>query len=195
MKKTIAVAAAVLAAGTALAQGQQRAARGSATANVGGKQVAVDYGRPALKGRALSELLAQLPEDGIWRAGDNEVTTLTSAGDLMVGASKVPAGKYSVYVHIPKSGDWSLVLNRDLGIALGKIWAAAPPAMAERPWPRLDGYQNVLAQEAARAAMKPGPAGASVDLFTIALAEAKDGAALSMAWGDKSYSLELKPAR
>jgi len=125
--------------------------------------VSVDYGRPALKGRALQELLKQLPEDHIWRAGENEVTTLTAGSDILVGGKKVPAGKYSLYVHIPESGDWALVLNRDLGIALKKIWSAAPPAMAERPWPRLDGYtKNVADQEVARAAMKPGSVSAPV---------------------------------
>jgi hypothetical protein len=180
----------------AIAQAPQRVARETATGTVGGKKVSIDYGRPALKGRALSALLSQLPDDRIWRAGENEVTTLTSEGDLMVGAKKVPAGKYSVYVHIPATGDWSLVLNSDPGIELVKIYAAAPPAVANHLWPRLDGYtKNVADKEVARAAMKANPAGAPVDTFTVSFTPVKDASTLTMAWGDKSYSLDLKPAK
>jgi len=32
-------------------------------------------------------------------------------------------------------------------------------------------------------------------VFTIAMAEQKDGATLTLSWADKSYSLDLKPAR
>lgn len=197
MKRAIAIAAATLGlAGMAWAQGQGREARGMAAATVGGKKLSIDYGRPALKGRALGELLKQLPDDRIWRAGENEVSTLTTEADLTVGGKKVPAGTYSVYVHIPESGDWSLVLNKDLGIPLKKIWAAAPPAVAEKPWPRLDGYtQNVAGQEALRAPMKPGAPTAPVDVFTIALAQAGAGAKLTMSWADKSYSIDLMPAK
>lgn len=196
MRKANAAVVVLAMAGTVWAQGQGRQARGEAAASVGGKKVSIDYGRPALKGRALGELLKQLPDDRIWRAGENEVTTLTTAGDLQVGGKKVAAGTYSVYVHIPESGDWSLVLNKDLGIALKKIWSAAPPAMAERPWPRLDGYtEHVADQEVLRASMQPGSAATPVDVFTVTLAEAAGGAKLTMAWGDKSYSVDLKPAR
>src|SRR5262245_21121406 len=99
MNKRIAVAAVLVAvAGLASAQGQKPVDRGVATATVGGKKVSIDYGRPALKGRAMGELLKQLPPDKIWRAGENEVTMLSSEGDLMIGGKKVAAGKYSVYV-------------------------------------------------------------------------------------------------
>lgn len=180
----------------AIAQAPQRVPRETASGSVAGKKVSIDYGRPALKGRALGDLLAKLPEDRIWRAGENEVTILTTEADLMVGAKKVPAGKYSVYVHIPAAGDWSLVLNSDLGIELIKIYKAAPPAVADHFWPRLDGYtKNVADKEIARAAMKANAGSALADTFTVSFAPAKDASTLTMAWGDKSYSLDLKPAK
>src|SRR5512139_751284 len=97
-------------AASALAQNP----RGSAAAQVGGKKVTIDYGRPALKGRSLDELLKQLPADRMWRAGENQVSTLTTEGDLMIGGTKVAAGKYSLYVHAGEGNAWSLVLNKDL---------------------------------------------------------------------------------
>ena len=205
MRTTVAtLTAALAAAGLASAQApQQRVPRESVSANVGGKKVEISYGRPALKGRTLADLTKQLPEDKIWRAGENEVTTLKSEGDLMIGSKRVPAGSYSVYVHIPEKGDWALVLNTDPGIEVGKLLqilrpgsAPLPPERASRLWPRLDGYtKNVADKEVVRASMKPGTVSAPADAFTIALVEGKAAATLIMSWADKSYSIDLKPAK
>jgi hypothetical protein len=196
MNKRIALAAlAVSFASWAFAQGQKPQPRGAATATIGGKKVAIDYGRPALKGRNMGELLKQLPPDRIWRAGENDVTTLSSEADLTIGGKKVAAGKYSVYVHAPEAGDWSLILNSDPGIALIKLWDKAPASEANKPWPRLDGYDKVKDKEILRAAMKASAAPAPVEVFTMNLAPAAGGATLSLAWGDKSWSLDVKAAK
>lgn len=191
MKMHVALAALVAVAGLAGAQGQKREPRGTATATVNGKKVTIEYGRPALKGRSAAELLKQLPPDKIWRAGENDVTTLTTDTDLLIGGKRVPAGKYSVYVHAPDKGDWSLVLNGDPGIALIELWDKAPASEANKPWPRLDGYDKVKDKEVVRAAMKSSPASPPVEVFTINLAPA----ALTLAWGDKTWSADVKPAK
>jgi len=187
----VAVAAFAMAA-SALAQGTPR---GNATATVGGRKVTLDYGRPALKGRSLDELLKQLPPDRMWRAGENQVTTLTCEGELLVGGKKVPAGKYSVYVHAGEGDAWDFVLNKDPGVPLGKIWDKAPDNMKNEPWPHLEGYSNILATEVARVPMKSGKAAPSVDPFTISLAPAGAGATLTLAWEDRSWSIDLKAAK
>jgi hypothetical protein len=197
MKTPIAVTAAALAllAASADAQ-QQRVPRETVKATVAGKNVTIDYGRPQLKGRALAELLKQLPADRIWRAGENEVTSFTSEADLSIGGKRVAAGKYSLYVHIPETGDWSLVLNADPGVPLKQIFPQAPPSRAEALWPRLDGYEKISEKEVVRAAMKAAPAPpAPVEAFTIAFGEAKDGAALTMSWGSQAWTLELRAAK
>jgi hypothetical protein len=170
--------------------------RGSAKLALGGKEITIDYGRPALKGRSMDALLAKLPPDRIWRAGDNQVTTLTTEGNVMVGDKEVAAGKYSVYVHIPQEGDWSLVLNTDPGIELIKIYAKAPESVAHALWPRLDGYtKNIADKEVARIPMKKESLSAPVDLFTIALEPEGKAGVLKMSWGDSSYSVDIKPAK
>jgi hypothetical protein len=189
-----AIVAGALLAG-AVASAQDSAPRGTASATINSKKVTIDYGRPALKGRKLDALLAQLSEDRIWRAGENEVTTLTTETDLMIGGKRVPAGKYSVYVHAPATGDWSLVLNKDPGIALVKLWAQAPPARAQALWPRLDGYKNVADKEVVRAAMKSGKPASTVEQFTIDLAPAAGGATLTLSWGDRKWALDLEAAK
>jgi hypothetical protein len=196
MAKTAVVAVATLAlAAAALAQEGQGQPRGSATATVAGKKVSVDYGRPALKGRSLDELLKQLPADRIWRAGENQVTTLTTEGPITVGGTKVPAGKYSVYVHAGEGNAWDLILNKDPGVPLGKIWDKAPDNMKNEPWPHLEGYKAIEASELVRAKMTAAKAAAPADVFTITLAQAGKGADLTMAWGSQAWAIALQPAK
>lgn len=197
LRTAMAAVAAVTVAGMALAQQQeQRQPRGSATASVGGKAVSVDYGRPALKGRSLDELLKQLPADRIWRAGENQVTTLTTGGPLSVGGTTVPAGKYAVYVHAGEGNAWALVLNKDPGVPLGKIWDQAPDNMKNEPWPNLaGGYKGIEASEVARAKMTAAKAAAPADVFTISLTPSGTGADLTMAWGTQAWTVALQPAK
>ncbi len=170
-------------------------ARGKASAAVGGKMVTIDYGRPALKGRTLDDLFKELPADRVWRAGQNQVTTLTTDGDIMVGNTRVPAGKYSVYVYVPQTGDWSLILNKDQGIDLIRIWPKAPANVAHEPWPYYENYtEKIGKQEVARIPMKGEKLSTSADPFTIELQPAKSGAVLKMSWGDRSCSVNITPA-
>jgi hypothetical protein len=186
---------AVTVATTALAQ-QQRAPRGSATASVGGKSVAVDYGRPALKGRTLETLMKDLPADRIWRAGEQQVTTVAFEGDVTVGGTKVPAGKYSLYVHAGEGARWDLVLNKDLGVPLGQIWAQAPEAMKNEPWPHYTNYSaEIRDKELARIPLTAAKPAAPADLFTIAFAPSGKGSTMTLAWGDQAWSTEVQPAK
>ena len=186
-----ALAAALCLAATGFAQGNNP--RGTAVGTVGSKKVTIDYGRPALKGRSLDELLKQLPEDRMWRAGENQVTTLTTEGDIRIGGKKIAAGKYSVYVNAPASGDWSIAINSDLGQPLVKLWDKAPDNMKNEPWPHLEGYKNIVAKELARAPMKSGKASPAAELFTIDMKPAGKGSTLILSWGDRSWSLDVQP--
>jgi hypothetical protein len=187
----LAVSACVVAT-VAMAQGNPR---GTAAATVGGKMVSVDYGRPALKGRALDDLMKQLPADRIWRAGENQVTTLKADADLLVGGTKLPAGKYALYVHAGENDAWELVLNKELGVPLGKIWAQAPDNMKNEPWPNLDYAKTAKATEVLRVPMKAETAAQPADLFTVSFTQKGEGQQLTLAWGNKAYSVDLQPAK
>jgi hypothetical protein len=193
MRFRFAQMAAVAVACTSLALAEDR---GAATASVNGKKVTIDYGRPALKGRPLSELIKQLSEDRVWRAGDDQVTTLSTDTDLEIGGKTLKAGKYSVYVHLAQDGSRNLILNSDLGQPLGKIWDKAPDNMKNAPWPYIGDYQaKIGTKELVRASMRKEAAKAPVDVFTIDMAPAASGATLKLAWGEESWSLDLKPAK
>jgi len=192
--RILAAAVAGLLASAASAQ-QQPPPRETVTAQVGMKKVSVEYGRPALKGRAIDELLKQLPADRMWRAGVNQVTTLTVEGDVLVGGKKAPAGKYSLYVHAPVEGDYSLVVNSDRGTPLGQIWDKAPDHLKNELWPNMEDYdKNILAMELVRVPMKKVATDKPADLFTITLTPGKAGATLALAWGDRAWSVEITPA-
>jgi hypothetical protein len=185
--------------------------------------VTVDYGRAELKGRALESLIAQLPDDRVWRAGADEVTILTTEGALSLdslsgssctrsrrpsGGRRLAAGRYSVYVSAPPEGDWSLILNSDRGVELGALARAmgfsVPERAAQRLWPHLEGYNmnrahnvaGIAATEVARVIMRPGTATPPVDPFTIGLEPlGSNGLTLTLAWADRTWSVDLNGDR
>lgn len=84
----------------------------SATGLVGGAEVAVTYSRPSLRGRALLGLL--VPYDAPWRTGANAATILRTSHDLVIGGTRVPAGRYSLWTIVGRTGA-QLVVNRQTG--------------------------------------------------------------------------------
>jgi hypothetical protein len=75
---------------------------------VGLTDITITYSRPAVKGRQIWGSL--VPYDQVWRTGANDATTIAFSDDVMVGATKVPAGKYSLHT-IPSQGDWTIIMN------------------------------------------------------------------------------------
>src|SRR6516165_6915056 len=85
---------------------------GTADCTINGKKVTINYSRPSMKGRKIVGGL--VPYGQVWRTGANEATTLTSAVDLNIGGSKVPAGTYTLYT-LPSEGTWKLIINKQTG--------------------------------------------------------------------------------
>lgn len=189
MKKLSVLALSLLVVSAALAQPP---ARGKATATVAGKAVTIDYGQAKLGARTLDELMKTLPADGVWRAGRDQVTTITAEGPITIGGKALPAGKYSLYVPVGKDGSYSLAVNKHLGVPLKSIFPGASPALANEPWPILQDYEkNIGKDEVARVALTSGKNAAPVDPFSITLTPKGAGATLTLAWGDKSFSTEI----
>ena len=155
---------------------------------VHGKKVVIDYGRPDLKGRSLDELMKDLPEDRMWRTGENQATNIETAADLKIGGQSVPAGKYTLYVHVATDGDWALCVNKDLGVELGSFFAQAPPELAKELWPHLQGYdEKIGSEEVARIPMTKKSGGVG-DVFSIELS----GNALTLSWADQTWETSIE---
>jgi hypothetical protein len=170
-----------------------RAPRETVTTTINGKKVAVEYGKPALAGRSVKDLLAKLPDNRVWRAGVDQATTLTTETDLMIGGKKVPAGKYTLYVHAPTTGSYELLVNSDLGVPLKTIFPAAPAAVADALWPHIEDYPTIQSKEVARIPLKSVAPGSPAERLAIALAPVTAGAsAITLTWGDQSWTADIK---
>ncbi len=84
----------------------------TATGNVNGATVTVNYGSPAVKGRQIFGGL--VPYDKAWRAGANEATIVEVDKDVKVEGKPLPAGKYSLFA-VPGEKEWTVILNSETG--------------------------------------------------------------------------------
>jgi len=82
--------------------------RGETKAALGKANVAVEYGRPSLKGR---DPLKMIQPGAIWRIGSNAATTITSDVDLDFGGTRVAKGKHILLARLAEPGKWSLVVS------------------------------------------------------------------------------------
>lgn len=183
----LAAALAALALPASLAAAQLDDPRGSAAGSFGGASVSIDFGQPTLDGRSVDELLAMLPEERVWRAGENQVTILEASGDIAVGGETLPAGRYSLYLHIPTSGGWSLLVNRNQGIRLGDLSSQAPADMHEEMWPAVGRYGSIADEEVVRIPLTEAEAEGDGDRFHIAI---EDGM-LRFSWGGVAHQTTI----
>jgi pimeloyl-ACP methyl ester carboxylesterase len=144
--------------------GERLSPRTIASAVVDGTRIAIEYGQPAVRGRAVWGGL--VPWGRWWMPGADEATSFTTSGPLMVGTLSVPAGDYTLYTQ-PGEPAFSLVINKQIfqfhteyrpDLDLGRV----PMTMArlETPVERLT------------FAIDPLPGG---------------GAAIKLRWADREY--------
>ena len=138
---------------------QQAANRGTAEATVNGKKLAINYGRPELKGR---DLLAQATPGTVWRVGMNQATEITTDGTLVVDGKELSAGKYTLWVRKTGADAWTLAFHPKTG-----VWGAPPLR---------EGY-------AAETPLKLEKAADSAEQLMIALADQKGTAEIKIHWG------------
>jgi len=87
-----------------------------ATGAINGATIKINYCSPSAKGRIIwGELV---PYNAVWRAGANDATTFETDKDLTIEGSKLPAGKYSLFV-IPNEKECIIIFNK-----VAKQWGA-----------------------------------------------------------------------
>ena len=75
--------------------------------------VELSYSRPSVKGRTIFGDL--VPYGKVWRTGANNATTITFGEEVMVGGTKVPAGKYGLLT-IPDAGEWTVIISKQTDV-------------------------------------------------------------------------------
>ncbi len=149
----------------------QRNPRATTQISVGGKTVSVEYGRPSLKGRKVSELLDQLKPGDFWRLGADKSTTFSTAADLQFGDTTVPSGQYSLWVERAEGNSWKLVFNKQHG-----------------QW----GTNHDAAQDLASAPLKEAKASNSAEMVTMNLTKSGGGGVITIQWGDMKLTSSFK---
>jgi hypothetical protein len=75
--------------------------------------IELSYSRPGIKGRKIFGDL--VPFGKVWRTGANNATTLTFGDDVIIGGTKIPAGKYGLLT-IPDRDKWTLIITKQLDV-------------------------------------------------------------------------------
>jgi hypothetical protein len=75
--------------------------------------IELSYSRPGMKGRNIFGDL--VPYGKVWRTGANSATTLTFGDDVIIGGSKIPAGKYGLLT-IPGETEWTIIITKQLDV-------------------------------------------------------------------------------
>ena len=144
----------------------------------GGARIMIEYGQPHASGREVIGNL--MPLDSVWRAGANRATHLVTDVGLNIGGTRIPAGTYSLAVHVSKT-EPKLVINS-----------------RTRQW----GIPYNTAGEIARVPMRARTLAEPAESFTIALvpnatrpgasAPAAPGTGtIVMSWGTMQFSVDF----
>jgi hypothetical protein len=127
--------------------------------------IAIEYGRPYVKGRTIFGGL--VPFDSVWRTGADEATTLMTTAPLKIGDVAVPAGTYTLYT-LPAEKAWKLIVNTQTG-----------------QW----GTDYDQKQDLARVDMKLETLPSSVEQLTIDITPQGAGGVLSVSWATTKASI------
>ncbi len=99
-----------LTAAPSQAQGYPFSQRGSVTQNVAFTTIAVAYGRPVARGRALFGAL--VPWDSVWHPGADSATRITFSRDVLVEGKPLHAGEYSLWLIPRERTPWTVIFSR-----------------------------------------------------------------------------------
>ncbi len=137
-----------------------------------GTTITIDYSSPRAKGRKIFGGLVPLGQ--VWRTGANDATTFVTSGNVKVGGTSVPKGRYTLYT-LPGDNVWQLIVNKQTG-----------------QW----GTEYDQKQDFARIEMKSEALPTAVENFTIALdGNTGKSCKLRMDWENTRASVDITEAK
>jgi hypothetical protein len=133
---------------------------------IDGANLAIEYGRPLLKGRTPGKDID--PYEGKeWRTGADEQTTLITNKALKFGNLSLPAGRYGLHT-IPVKGQWQLIVSK-----------------REKGW----GIPYPAGEDLGRVPMTMGKPASPADQLTISIDDTPAGGTLHIDWGATRASI------
>lgn len=147
----------------------------SVRATIGGATIAVDYGRPSMRGRKIFGD-AVVPWNQVWRAGANAATRFTTSADLVIGGATVPAGTYTLFT-LPSPSGWKLIISRQTKAPCKTAAECADPRRAP-----LWGTDYNADSDFVRVEMQVAPLPQPVEQFRITVAPQGAGGILTLEW-------------
>jgi hypothetical protein len=105
-----ALVAALVVSASAQAQGYPFSQRGSVAQDVAFTRIAIEYGRPVARGRALFGAL--VPWDSVWHPGADSATRISFNHDVILEGRPVKAGEYSLWLIPRERGPWTFILSK-----------------------------------------------------------------------------------
>jgi hypothetical protein len=80
-----------------------------ASGKIGKAAIRIIYSSPAVRGRVIWGKL--VPYNKIWVTGAHNASSLETDRDLMIGGTRIPAGKYAIFT-IPGENEWTVIINK-----------------------------------------------------------------------------------
>ncbi|WP_299180970.1 DUF2911 domain-containing protein [uncultured Aquimarina sp.] len=138
---------------------------------VGLTDVAIEYSRPSMKGRAIFGNL--VPYDKLWRTGANKNTQITFGDDVKVGGAELKKGTYAIFTK-PSKENWEVMFYSD-----ANNWGTP------REWDD--------SKVAAKITVKSTKIPMNVETFTIMLSDfTMDSALINILWENTEAAIKLE---
>ncbi|WP_271766937.1 DUF2911 domain-containing protein [Aquimarina algiphila] len=142
---------------------------------IGLTDVAVEYSRPSMRGRAIFGNL--VPYDKLWRTGANKNTQITFGDDVKVGGKELKKGTYAIFTK-PGKETWEVIFYSD-----ANNWGTP------RKWDDT--------KVAAKTSVKANTIPMNVETFTIMFSDFKmDSAVINFIWENTEAAITIEtPAK
>jgi tetratricopeptide (TPR) repeat protein len=132
--------------------------------------IELSYSRPSAKGRKIFGDL--VPFGKVWRTGANGATTLTFGDEVIIGNTKIPAGKYGL-LSIPEETSWTLIITKQTDVT-------SPAAYKPE-------------EDVVRVSVKANKVPMKAETFTMQFANVKaESCELHIRWDDAAVALPIK---
>lgn len=130
----------------------------------------LNYSRPGMKGRKIFGDL--VPFGKVWRTGANNANVITFGDEVIIGGTKIPAGKYGL-VTIPGAAEWTIIITKQMDITNPTVYK----------------QEN----DVVRVTAPVKKLGSAVETFTISIDDIKQNSCnINLCWETTKVTLPVK---